>query len=1537
MTKIIVSYTTVIAASSKSIIFRVVYCASFMKFLFLTALLVSLIYDANAQRNLHTSQSITSAQAIDEKVFFAAEGPEVGLELHVIDRNTGSAQLVKDINPGYYSSSPAEFTVFNNELFFVAHSSDYGQSIWKSDGTPEGTQMIYSVANAFPAQLTVFKGMLYFTTDLGDIMRTDGTAGGTHVFHHSSGWGRVRTMVMNADYLYFTYDGRTIYRDDGINRMQFLGPLSWESVYFKHMFALDGHLVVIKSSSYDETIRIYSLAESAMTEDLQDEWPVIKKLDAPIYGRQENDNFTVIGDKLFFSFRTYYDNVPPADELWVTDGSEGGTQMLKSFGWQPHFAESEMMMFFSFKEKLFFRAGDAGHRAMWTSDGTPNGTYEFHNVVLTRRYNDEKTPVFVGDENFYFSGDETTNDAELWISDGTPAGTKELLDIEDSGGSHPHDITAANDAVYFITTQQYTATLWSIAPSADISVQMPGGNAIPSGTTPYLFHNVQPGTCATTDLVIVNKGMKELYLNKLVLAGSGFYLVQQDLPEKIGALEAITVQVVANPLQEGTSESILSIFSNDIDEPKYVINLLAHAVRWNNSLELCDFSQGKFIKSLTPQADTKQVLLTNASIAEGLPPGTPIGLFSLPDALPGLTYTFAAGEGDEDNARFTIVGNELKSAIVFDTGVKALYTIRVRASTGIIQTESSFRINIRNVGLPPEPGECKPQFDRMSFVYHDMESNAQGHIFVGASNGKILRSMDSGRHWEVVYSAEHSAITNITFKGETGYAQGRRYLLKSEDGGASWFQIFIPLSGEYYWGNAALFFFDSSTGYVGTEEGEIFFTEDGGRTWETRSTPSWNEFRRLNFVSMDKGYGVSGWGDLVLTEDGGRTWKEVDLSPLGWSNNVHDVSFVNINRGFLLRDDKLFVTSDGGNTWTEEPSVQSYGLNRIKFYDENIGFLFGAYSGGSIYATSDGGSTWTAIGYGNVTGIAKISNKIFVARAGLYSSNTDAERSIEVSSDGGITWSTLHNSSDGDLYDIEFLSDGKGFALGEDGLFATEDNGLTWRSWPVPLQSIGDAKFVDENTVIFLSDGDLYKSTDGGITVRKVLTTARSETYLAAGPLYLAPGDVLFSISWWAFYRSEDLGETWELIPTDRPQDTEAVHFITPAVGYRIELFGSLEKTTDGGKTWVRVFAREPGTSDVFNALYFLTESHGYAGGDYLRRTNDGGITWEKVDWPLYGIIGIHFSDEQHGYVVGRGGRVWETTNGGATWQDIFYSSQIFCAQFKNGKVYVAGEGGMMASTSPSEAPPMPGYIFGPERVCAGDVVQYMLPTYGTFHTQWSTTAGNLEDHAGSVMIRFTESGEHTITATHVNSCGTSASRSATVFVGEPAVPTIEGPNPSGPGKRAVPYKVTSSNDLNSVFWAVEGSSSFEANSEAVLVDWASTTVEGTIRALTVDKYGCRANSEMVVEMDVTLDTETNPAKYVSVYPNPFEQNFTIASDRHATLLIRIIDNIGRELVRTLLHGAGEQQVDASHLPAGLYLVEVSDGKFTSTKKIIKE
>ncbi|MCA8948034.1 MAG: hypothetical protein KDE27_00935 [Planctomycetes bacterium] len=122
---------------------------------------------------------------------FGADDGVVGRELWISDGTPAGTRLLKDIEPNGWTST-FNFTVFRDEIFFLASSQNSGATIWKTEGTTAGTQLVLDLdpAHTFGGELSfepmvVFDDKLWFFGDDGvvgeELWRTDGTAAGTEL------------------------------------------------------------------------------------------------------------------------------------------------------------------------------------------------------------------------------------------------------------------------------------------------------------------------------------------------------------------------------------------------------------------------------------------------------------------------------------------------------------------------------------------------------------------------------------------------------------------------------------------------------------------------------------------------------------------------------------------------------------------------------------------------------------------------------------------------------------------------------------------------------------------------------------------------------------------------------------------------------------------------------------------------------------------------------------------------------------------------------------------------------------------------------------------------------------------------------------------------------------------------------------------------------------------------------------------------------------------------------------------------------------
>src|SRR4029079_4953193 len=122
------------------------------------------------------------------------------------------------------------------------------------------------------------------------------------------------------------------------------------------------------------------------------------------------ESITNVGGTVFFRAS---DGVPPGNELWKSDGTSAGTVVVKTFN---SAAPSNL---FAFNGLLYFTVYDpALGTVLWKSDGTSDGTVVVTTVV---------PPGYSAAMNFaaagstlFFQGNDGVTGFELWKTDGTP-------------------------------------------------------------------------------------------------------------------------------------------------------------------------------------------------------------------------------------------------------------------------------------------------------------------------------------------------------------------------------------------------------------------------------------------------------------------------------------------------------------------------------------------------------------------------------------------------------------------------------------------------------------------------------------------------------------------------------------------------------------------------------------------------------------------------------------------------------------------------------------------------------------------------------------------------------------------------------------------------------------------------------------------------------------------------------------------------------------------------------------------------------------
>ena len=196
---------------------------------------------------------------------------------------------------------------------------------------------------------------------------------------------------------------------------------------------------------------------------------------------------------------------------------------------------------------------------------------------------------------------------------------------------------------------------------------------------------------------------------------------------------------------------------------------------------------------------------------------------------------------------------------------------------------------------------------------------------------------------------------------------------------------------------------------------------DGGATWAAGSFNAGSGLSQLFAINADVCWAVFNTGSdqgLYKTEDGGATWaKKGDAYGSGSFANV--IHFYNDNDGFAQGDPvdgyyELYTTADGGDSWTRVPEANipvpttgEYGITGN--YSAVGNSLWFGTNMGRVYYSTDMGMNWdvtlTPFGAANVVQPLFKNENIGIAFRSYL--NMGIEPELNVTTDGGITWSSL--------------------------------------------------------------------------------------------------------------------------------------------------------------------------------------------------------------------------------------------------------------------------------------------------------------------------------------------------------------------------------------------------------------------------------------------------------------------------------------------------------------------------------------------------
>ena len=485
---------------------------------------------------------------------------------------------------------------------------------------------------------------------------------------------------------------------------------------------------------------------------------------------------------------------------------------------------------------------------------------------------------------------------------------------------------------------------------------------------------------------------------------------------------------------------------------------------------------------------------------------------------------------------------------------------------------------------------------------------------------------------------------------------------------------------------------DGLHGWLGGYGGVIYFTEDGGTTWQVQNSGVSKSIESIKFLTDSLGFAASYDGNILRTSDGGTTWEKI---PNANTTALYGMSVVDSSHLWAVGKAGTILFCNGDTVVTQASNTTKY-LYGVSFYDTLNGIAVGKTQ--TVLFTKDGGATWTA-----ASSVPAAEDKDFNAvqmmndsTAWLVGDGFGAGiilKSIFMkTTDGGDTWTLYDSDTYKNMWSVDFYDESHGAAVGDHGVvYTTDDGGTTWTLKPYGFGfTAKSVKKIGDNLWVAGYDGSIMKSTDNGDTWSYLAKNAPALYSMAFASKTNGMAVGFYGMC----YQTTNGGYSWEpynLILDNDPRSLQAIDFANADTGWVVGRYGLIGKTMDGGETWVS--QKDTAITKSLYSVFAMNDTTVWAGGynGILYQSNDGGSSWTEMNTglPAKTIYAIYFADDTAGCIGGKDSTLYYTTDGGATWNKSHTSigakktiNDIFFPDSQHG--WAVADGGYILATSDS-------------------------------------------------------------------------------------------------------------------------------------------------------------------------------------------------------------------------------------------------------------
>ncbi len=488
-----------------------------------------------------------------------------------------------------------------------------------------------------------------------------------------------------------------------------------------------------------------------------------------------------------------------------------------------------------------------------------------------------------------------------------------------------------------------------------------------------------------------------------------------------------------------------------------------------------------------------------------------------------------------------------------------------------------------------------------------------------------------------------AATTHLWAVGDAGR------LLRTTDGGRTWRFSRVPGRPTLY----ALDIVDAARAFAVGEGGTLLTTTDGGDSWAPLDFPSTQTLRTLDVAG--EALWVGGDDGLWYSNDGGTTWQTLLTTPVrAWARS---------SQGWAAgtADGRVFLSTDGGATW-QSHALSAGPINALAWAGDT---LYAAGQGGFLARLAAGAATWTPISTGRTDDIFALApaadGSLWAVGYGGWAYHIVGSRVDTVRANGEFRV----------LYDVVRPAADVIWTVGDGpDVWRSDDRGQTWvLQNGGRLKNLYEVDFVDELTGWAVGErerAETYAGRNAGVVFH---TTDGGETW-GIQPIPEDPANAYDDYGWfWGLdcvdaqhcwisgrygrvYHTSDGGQTWERQRTGVSGWLYEITFPSTRWGYVGRTNGNILRTTDGGKTWTQT---PPAIGMPIRGIDAYDEKKVIAVSSQgqLLVSHTGGAWWARKSVAPYTVnfTAVTWVDENIAWVVGTYGYLAFSPDGGNTWE----------------------------------------------------------------------------------------------------------------------------------------------------------------------------------------------------------------------------------------------------------------------------------------------